>query len=1194
MMEKREYQYYAFISYSRTDEKWAKWIQRKLETYRFPISLRRENRDLPGKIFPVFRDKTDLPSGVLWEQLKHQLEESEYLIVICSPESARAEWVTKEIAYFQELGRNRNIIPLIVEGEPHAADSARECYNPALLARPDEELLGVSVRELGRSRAVLRVIASLMRLRYDQLVMRDRRRTRKRRLLAACFLTAFLAACAGGVWYEMPHSAYYWSYVYRNEVPVGLVEVSGRERKTAHDYYKIVTRRGRVIRLERVNSVGTVTDGAVTFALDELPYIEYSYGEEGNLDTVTQKTDTGDVELVKSYTQSLNAVDFQNPHDDTGFGTLAANQSTGMGSELSELLTGKSEIARQLQEYDENGYLTQILYMWDNRNTPVCDKNGIYGKQYIRDEEGKIKRVVHLGKDGEPLRVQYGGTSVAFTDYEYDSCGRIVRYAVYDAEGNPTLDEENVFCWEYRYDESGCVTQACCLDAAGNLAPNLGGVSQYVLQYDEKGFLTDVSAMDAAGNLACDKEVGVFRTVYQHDQKGRRTAMRYYDASGNPAVGGIEGYAGASWEYDEQGRIVAMWYYGLDGELACAADHYNEAGFTKEFRDEERILRWTYYDRDGNVAVNRMGYAIEVDKSNAQGLTVETAYYDAAGNPVRSCYNAATIVYEYNNAAQLVSISYFDENGMPCSNQYGAAVIRREYDRDGNQIRQQFYDAEGEPCYVNYEGGNYVRREAEYGIYGWATRIRYYDKDGEVIQVDGTCDERMEYDERGNCIRYAYYDYKGSLRNNSAGYAIEELTYDEKGRLTADRYWDQDGLPVTGRDYAEEMEYDERGNLLRRVSHVLEEDGAETLTVTCYEYDERDNLIRQYLTDKQGRLCADENGVAVYEWTKDECDRSVIVSYSNAARQLINCVEADYNEKNQLVERRYYDGPAENGGQERSYVGRVTYAYDDYGNQTEVWKYNKNDEVITDSDGIACTVRTYNVKGECIRETFCDSARQIIAGSAGYAVKEMTYDAVGRVIRYDCYDEKEEPMTQASGQAATFIQRYDDLGNLTESISYNESGEFFRYEDGTSRIVYFYDEKGLAAAKQYYDDRNRLKRTSVMTLCVEEVTEGSAADLAGVEEYDIIVQYDNWCFFDYDDFTETSFGELTSAMTASVDRSRTVRVCKRDSVSDDGEFVFQEYTLGAGSVGLSLRAAWFDEETMERMRSRYGSWAGKD
>lgn len=32
----RQYKNYAFISYKREDEKWAKWLQRKLENYKLP------------------------------------------------------------------------------------------------------------------------------------------------------------------------------------------------------------------------------------------------------------------------------------------------------------------------------------------------------------------------------------------------------------------------------------------------------------------------------------------------------------------------------------------------------------------------------------------------------------------------------------------------------------------------------------------------------------------------------------------------------------------------------------------------------------------------------------------------------------------------------------------------------------------------------------------------------------------------------------------------------------------------------------------------------------------------------------------------------------------------------------------------------------------------------------------------------
>lgn len=241
-MIRKEYEYYAFISYSRADEKWAKWVQHKLETYRFPIAIRREHKALPKKIFPVFRDKTDLSSGELRAQLEKQLDDSEYLIVICSPNSAASPWVNDEVAYFQKSGRNENIIPLIIDGEPHAQDKSRECFCPALGV--GNELLGVSIAELGKKNALIRMISSIMHLKYDQLVMRERKRTLRNRVIASIAGVAALVMAVGLAWYNSPHSKYYWSYVYRNEIPEGLMEMTSSERQKASVSYKIVTQRG--------------------------------------------------------------------------------------------------------------------------------------------------------------------------------------------------------------------------------------------------------------------------------------------------------------------------------------------------------------------------------------------------------------------------------------------------------------------------------------------------------------------------------------------------------------------------------------------------------------------------------------------------------------------------------------------------------------------------------------------------------------------------------------------------------------------------------------------------------------------------------------------------------------------------------------------------------------------------------------
>lgn len=1188
-MGKREYNYYAFISYSRADEKWAKWIQRKLETYRFPTALRKENPNLPAKIFPICRDKTDLPGGVLWEQLKNQLEESEYLIVICSPNSAGADWVNREITYFQSLGRNKNIIPFIVDGEPHADDSTKECYNEALRNKSEEELLGVSISELGRNKAILRVIASLMHLRYDQLVMRDRRRFRKRQAAVVGLLTVLIAVSVAIVWYEIPHNAYYWSYVYRNEAPVGLEEVSAKEQKTAHDYYKIVTRRNKVIRLERVNSVGTVTDGLTTFAIDGFPVVEFFYNEKGQLNSVTQKDALGNARLVKNYTQGLNAVDFQNPDDDTMFGTLPSNLASNMGiSSLLGISSEKSEIARQLMEYDENGYLVQELYMWDNRNTPACDKNGIYGKKYTRDESGKILRVTNMGEDGEPLRMQHG-TLIAFTDYEYDNYGRIIRCSVYDADGNPMLDERNVFCWENIYNDAGCVTQVRCLDTDGNPISNLEGISQYGIKCDENGFLMERYGMSKEGNAAYDKNSGACREVYKTDTYGRIVDCAYYDADDELMISNY-GFASVSYKYDARGRTVEQWHYGLDGELTYASNG-NYAGSTVEYQDNDNTIVCTYYNTDGEIALSQTGNAIYIQKSNAQGLLVEETYCDAEGSPIRARGNVASIAYGYDNAAHLTSISYFDENGMPCNNYMGVAAISRGYDKDGNQTSEQYYNAEGIPCDIRYQNGKYSKWENEYNSYGRITKVRYYGRNGELLRINDICETQMEYDEQGNCIRYTYYDHLGNLTNNSDGYAIVESTYNERGDLFFYCYLDKNGAFITNQNYAYKMEYDKRGNLLRSSSYVLDEEGKETCRTTICEYDERDNLLLQYFEDDGGQLCPDENGIAIYERTYDERNRVITTTYYDENRKLTNwredndcaIIEIYYDENNRRSSTIGYTIDEENDEQSPSLLIRTVHVYDVYGNQTEKWFYDSNGEVISDSDGIACTAKTYNVMGDSIYEVFCNDRGQAVAGSDGYAAREITYDAVGRAIQYNYYDENGEPMTQESGWRAYEYLILNDWGYIEEWILCNETGEYFRSEEFSPHVVYTYDQQGGANAVWYYNCDGQLIDANIKVAYIDAIEEDGPADLAGLQNFDIILQYGDWRFLSYDSDDNTDFSALEDIIYTLTDQRKTIWTCRinSDNEKDEVEKVeFQKCTLEAGLIGGMIQERWVDLKTV--------------
>lgn len=189
----RQYEYFAFISYKREDEKWAKWLQHKLESYSLPTAVRKTNPELPKKIRPIFRDQSDLAGGNLKEEIEKGLEGSKFLIVICSPRAARSPWVSKEVEYFIQHGREEFIIPFIIGGVPNAIQSEEECFPEGLRKlKGEKELLGININEMGRDAAAIKVIASMFGLRFDVLWQRFRRNARKRKIYIAAGLLAIL------------------------------------------------------------------------------------------------------------------------------------------------------------------------------------------------------------------------------------------------------------------------------------------------------------------------------------------------------------------------------------------------------------------------------------------------------------------------------------------------------------------------------------------------------------------------------------------------------------------------------------------------------------------------------------------------------------------------------------------------------------------------------------------------------------------------------------------------------------------------------------------------------------------------------------------------------------------------------------------------------------------------------------------
>lgn len=204
MQPKESFRYFAFISYNSHDTSWGKRLQRKLEGYRMPATLCSEHGWRRTPIKPVFFAPSDIQPGGLTAELQERLRTSRNLIVICSPHSARSEWVGKEIAFFHSLGRTKDIHFFIVEGVPHSGCCDTECFNPVVEELGLPEILGANIHEkiyrwpwLNRERAYVQLVTKLLGVEFDSIWQRHRRLLRQKIAAWVAGIMVVIAALFG-------------------------------------------------------------------------------------------------------------------------------------------------------------------------------------------------------------------------------------------------------------------------------------------------------------------------------------------------------------------------------------------------------------------------------------------------------------------------------------------------------------------------------------------------------------------------------------------------------------------------------------------------------------------------------------------------------------------------------------------------------------------------------------------------------------------------------------------------------------------------------------------------------------------------------------------------------------------------------------------------------------------------------------
>lgn len=891
-----EYTYYAFISYTKKDEYWAKWLQWNLEHYKIPTKIRKERNELPKKVKPVFWYKNDLAGAHLSGSIKKELARSKHMIVVCSPASANAEWVNDEVKiYKEELGRGNNIIPFVVKGKINAEHLEQECL-PVLLRNlsHEEQLRCIDVHEYGKNKALVNIVSTLFDIRFG--VLWDRFKHEQQRLIAI-YSTIAILCCAilFGVWDYFLHTKYEYfvDYADCNGIPTGIIQIDNDEAEEHYRLYRFEYCRRTLQRVVYVDSNGNPQNHTNTELADR-PSIQILSYNNGELTAIDCKNETGKTLYIMHLSKDKFAADLKDEDENQAANFIFSSTSVDQGNHLLQqstfldrMLKSPSKIARYIYERDDYGYIKRKMFgrhNGDNDDISI-DANGISGFEYERDSFHRI------------IKIKFLDNHYAYKANNMGIAGK-----------------------RYRYDQYGNLTVAEYVDKNGNLKYNEHHWAKVVDVYDRNGYCIEERVYGADGK-PCISALGYHKQTIR--QTENQETISLFDLCGNPTyqlpLGDIPG------------------------------------GFSKStiIRNKDgRIKEIHFMDSEGNLCYNQHHVAIQKFEYNDMGFVIGIRNY---GIDKRPCSNINGYFYEhhtYNQQGYLTTLSVYNVNELPTQNNFGFHRFRMKYDDTGRRMTEVHADdSNGLPVYCQLFNGAAWIKLGYHGSSKWPSEIAFYTHNNKPAELPNlgakiTC----KRDTYGQIIEYKYYNADYELSSNEKHCAIMKLSYNEMGMETDRSFYDKNNSPIGLNTEVFHINrcYTETGQLEKiccydTIQNLRENSEGWAMQKFCYS----NGVIYSNAFYGENRECIEIMGVHKYTSEVDDCgyllsqsaynkDLQPTINLQTGAHKIINL----YDDKRRVVGRDYYDNISK-----EPFV-KLRLKLNQRGMQTEQFACNSNNKLV--------------------------------------------------------------------------------------------------------------------------------------------------------------------------------------------------------------------------------------------------------
>lgn len=1013
-------------------------------------------------------------------------------------------WIGFEIYNFMKKNPEdmpyANIIPIVIDGDPAEGD----CFHPLLKKYIDKgELKWFDFRKWNtfhlsphkngrRGELIDLIIAILSPCSIENFRRRDRIRKRRSTGIVTITLVFLAMLLVLGYDYLMPHSKRYQDYVFVNEIPVGLNELSKAELKECSDYYRITTKKNnRTIKLEHLNQYGTpIEEESKNHPYGPMIAV-YQCRDDWKPDVVEYLDRNGIVQMTYAYATDLEYVSFQeNRYVSRQVYPVASINSYGIENRMKidrylleldnagrvqyrmymsgvNYAVNEMGIVGEKYEYDSEGHMISIRYLNSNRNV-IANRNGIAGLNFGYDGFGMLDRMEYIGSDG---KLEYGTEAYAYVEQNILDGKRIIKY--YNTAGNLTITDmgyavcveklnermqaeeifyygvksEPVYCADkfhsatISYNNHGDVVSRAYFDESGRLIQCKGGYAQIdtitdrngnILQEDYYGSDNQPVLMD---NNAC--------TIKRKFNKGYVIEETYYGISGN-RIFSQDGYFRKENKMDKRGKLIYSAFFGIEDEPVYCKEGYHAITF--QYDKRENLESVSIYGTRGQLIPYSGYWATQKFKYNGGGCITDIFYIDQFGNPVDIPGNYARIENTYDDSGRLETTSYYDSDGNLSTDCYRNSVGMQMGDRFFAKVKFEYDDEENVTTSTYYDEKGELTTE-----YPFSTKVCKYDEVGNTEQEsfylpDGTQPKNYfnnifyKYNSYGHLEKIEYYGYNNvpmaAGMTTGTGVHIVEASYDYRGNILERRCFD------TECNETEHIVYKYNNNGLEISLEYLDSHGESALCKDGYSkvmtvYDKQGNEKQKlYLNGEE--LIETNEGYAICEKEFDENNVMTKIQYLDSDKNPINIL-AGYSCARQKVNQR--------------------------GNVTELVVLDKYDtELLT-------YALEYNEAGQKITEALYGPDGALFAHPEfGVALKKFFYDSYGKLKREEYYGEDGQPVL-AFGEWAGWESSYSNEGQEIERTYLGEDLNPRCITEGFATVKFSYDSYGREIQRSFFNEK---------------------------------------------------------------------------------------------------------------------------